>query len=143
MTRPKRLWVVVLVNVAAGILTLAALGYLFAKALPVAGTVILTLVSNVLICSVLITSSIFAFFGYGRSRWIALGTAILFFGIHLIQSLWFYYQPSPALPLDMPSLASSVERNSLGIVLNLWAFLSDKTEAFFDAVGPNNRSRGP
>ena len=141
MTRPKRLWVVVLVNAAVGILTLAALGYVFAKTLPVAGTVILTLVPNVLICAVLITSSIFAFLGYGRSRWIALGTAILFFGIHLIQSLWFYYQPSPALPLDMPSLASSVERNSLGIVLNLWAFLSDKTEAFFDAVGPNNRWR--
>ena len=68
---------------------------------------------------------------------------ILFFGIHLIESLWFYYQPSPAPPLDKASLASSVERNSLGIVLNLWAFLSDKTEAFFDAVGPNKRWRGP
>ena len=50
MTRPKRLWVVVLVNAAVGILTLAALGYLFAKMLPVAGTVILTLVPTVLIC---------------------------------------------------------------------------------------------
>jgi len=62
MTRPKRLWVVVLVNVAVGVLTLAALGFLFAKSLPIAGTVILTFVPSVLICGVLITSSIFAFF---------------------------------------------------------------------------------
>jgi hypothetical protein len=90
-------------------------------------SVILAFVPSALIGAVLITSSIFAFLGSSRYRWVALGTAILFFGIHLIQSLWFYYQPNPALPPDMPSLASSVERNSLAIALNLWAFLSGKT----------------
>jgi hypothetical protein len=33
-------------------------------------------------------------------------------------------------------------KNSLGIVLNLWAFLSEKTEDFFDSA-PNNHWRGP
>jgi hypothetical protein len=144
MTRPKRLWVVVLVNVAVGSLSLAVDGFLLAKVLAVAGAgLLLAFVPGILVPGVLITSSIFAFLGSSRYRWVALGTAILFFGIHLIQSLWFYYQPNPALPLAMPSLASSVERNSLAIALNLWAFLSDKTDAFFDAVGPTNRWRGP
>jgi len=91
----------------------------------------------------LITSSISAFFGHGRSRWVALGTAILFFGVNLIQSLWFYYQPRPGLTLDTAWLASSVVNNSPAIVLNLWAFLSEKTEDFFDAAGPKNLSRAP
>lgn len=143
MARPKRLWVVVLVNVAVGFLTLAALGYLFAKSLPMAWTVVLAFMPTGLLSGVLIASSIFALLGYNRYRWIALGSAILFFGIHLIQSLWFYYQPSPALPAAMPSLASSVERNALAIVLNLWAFLSAKTDEFFAAFGPNNRWRVP
>ena len=142
MSRPKRLWVVALVNVAAGVLSLAAIGFLLAKSLPFARALILSFAPTVLICGVLIASSIFAFLGHGRSRWIALGAAILFFGIHLIQSLWFYYHPTLP-PEEMPSLAPIVERNSLAIVLNLWAFLSDKTDEFFDAVGPSMRSRGP
>jgi hypothetical protein len=141
MSRPKRLWVAVLVNVVAGVLTLAALGFLLAKSLPLAGTLILWFAPTVLICGVLIVSSIFAFRGHARSRWIALGTAILLFGIHLIQSLWLYYHAALP-PEELASLAPSAERNSLGIVLNLWAFLSDKTDAFFDEV-PNDRSRGP
>lgn len=141
MSRPKRLMVVVLVNVTAGVLTLTALGYLLARSLPFLGALMFSFAPTVLICGVLIVSSIFAFRGHARSRWIALATAILFFGIQLIQSLWFYYHP--ALPPEgMPSLAPSVERNSLGIVLNLWAFLSDKTDAFFDEV-PADRPSGP
>jgi hypothetical protein len=142
MSRPKRLWVVVLVNVMAGVLTLAALGFLLAKSLPFAGALMLSFAPTVLICGVLIVSSIFAFRGHARSRWVALGTAILFFGLYLIQSLWLYYHPTLP-PEEMPSLASSVERNSLAIVLNLWAFLSDKTDAFFDEVPDNDRSKGP
>ena len=141
MRRPKRLWVVVLVNVAAGVLTLAALGYLLLKSWSIAGALILTFAPTALTCGVLVASSAFAFLGRERSRWIALGAALLFFGIHLVQSLWLYYQSNPALPPE--SLAPSIERNSLAIVLNLWAFLSDKTDAFFDAVDPNYRSRGP
>ena len=136
MTRPKRLRVVVLVNVAVGSLSLAVDGFLLAKVLPVAGaSLLLAFVPGILVRGALITSSIFAFLGHGRSRWVALGTALLFFGVNLIQSLRSYYQPSPALPPDMASLASSVVNNSLVIVLNLWAFLSEKTEDFFDAAG--------
>ena len=136
MTRPKRLWVVVLVNTAFGSLSLAG-SLLFAKALH--GAVLLAFVPNVLVCGVLITSSIFALLGHGRARWVALGIAILFFGIRLIQSLWLYNHPSQAQFTDMSSLASGAANNLLVIILNLWAFLSDKTEAFFDAAGPNNR----
>jgi len=145
MTRPKRLWVVVLVNVAVGSLSLSIDGFLLAKLPPVAGKagLLLAYVPGVLLRGALITSSISAFFGHGRSRWVALGTAILFFGVNLIQSLWFYYQPRPGLTLDTAWLASSVVNNSLAIVLNLWAFLSEKTEDFFDAAGPKNLSRAP
>lgn len=142
MRRPKRLWLVVLVNVAAGSLTLAAAGYLFVKVLPGAGAMTAGIVPSVLLGGVLITSSILALLGRRPSRWVALGSATLFFGFHSIESLWLYYHPSPALPLDTASLASSVERNLLGLVLNLWAFLSDKTEAFFDAAGPDSRWTG-
>ena len=141
MSRPKRLMVVVLVNVAAGVLTLATLGYLLAKSPPFTGALTLSFAPSVLLGGVLIVSSIFALRGHARSRWIALGTAILFFGMHLIQTLWFHYHPTLP-PEEMPSLAPAVERASLGIVLNLWAFLSDKTDAFFDQI-PHDRSTGP
>jgi hypothetical protein len=141
MSRPKRLWVVVLVNVAAGVLTSAALVFLVAKSLPVAGALIPAFAPTFLICGVLVASSISAFLGHNRSRWIALGAAIFFFGSYLIQSVWFYYHPTLP-PEEMPSLASSVERNALGIILNVWAFLSDKTDAFFDQAS-NDYSTGP
>jgi hypothetical protein len=139
MTRPKRLWAVVLVNVAAGVLTLVELGFLAANSLPLARVLIPAFAPTVLICGVLIVSSIFAFLRYARSRWIALGTAILFFGLGLIKSLWLYYHGGLPPAVITSSVAPHVEQNSLAIVLNLWAFLSDKTDEFFEEVGPNHR----
>ena len=139
MTRPKRLWVVVVVNTAVGGLSLAGV-LLFAKALH--GAMLIALVPNILLCGVLIVSSVFALLGHGRARWVALGIAIMFFGIRLVQSLWLYYHPSQAQFTNMSSLASSAANNLLLILLNLWAFLGDKADAFFDAPGPNNRWRG-
>ena len=149
MRRPHRLWVVVLVNVALGVLTLALIGSWLVKVNEVhkitAGMFVLNFALHILVCVVLIASSIFALVGSGRARWIALGTAILFFGLHLIQSVWLYYQLGPALlPKDRGLfLTSSIERNALALILNLWAFFSDKTDEFFDARGPNNRWRSP
>jgi hypothetical protein len=148
MRRPHRLWVVVLINVALGVLTLALIGLWLVKVNAVhkvtAGIFVHNYALHILLCAVLIASSIFALLGSGRARWIALGTAILFFGFHLIQSVWLYYLSGLALRRDQGLfLESSVERNALALILNLWAFLSDKTDEFFDAKGPNNRWRGP
>lgn len=133
MSRPKRLWAVFLVNVATGLITLAACGFLLAKSLPFARVLIFSFAPTIVLCAVLIASSIVAFIGSGRSRWIALGTAILFFGSSFIQGLWSYYHPTPPLQ-DMSAIAPSIERNALCIVLNLWGFLSEKTDAFVDTV---------
>jgi len=66
MTRPKRLWVVVLVNVAVGSLSLAVDGFLLANIPPFAreAGLLLAYVPGVLVRGALITSSIFAFFGH-------------------------------------------------------------------------------
>ena len=140
MARPKRLWAAVLLNVAAGGLSLAVVGLFVAKLVPVAGIrAIVVFLPDILISGVLITASIFALRGNDRSRWIALGTAVAFFGLHLIQSLWYYYHPSQVPFFDTPSLASNVERAAIGIVVNLWGFLSEKTDAFFDAAAAPER----
>ena len=138
-SRPKRLWAVALVNVAAGALTLLILGLLLAnsaRSVSFAWVLIQALAPTALLCGVLIASSVLALLGRGQFRWVALGSAILYFGIHLIQSLWSYYHAATP-PAETSSLASSVVDNALGIVLNLWAFLSDKTDEFFDAVAPD------
>ena len=134
MTRPKRLWAGVLVNVVAGLVTLLLAGVFAAKLVPVAGLRVSVsfVVPSAVVSCVLVVSSIFALRGNATSRWLALGTAILFFCLHFVQSLWVYYHPIH--PGDPASLAGSVERAALGIALNLWAFLSDKTDEFFDAV---------
>jgi hypothetical protein len=136
MRRPKRLWAVVVVNAAAAALALVVLGLLLvnsAKSLHFPLVLIEALAPTALICGVLIVSSILALRGHSQARWVALWTAILFFGIRMIQSLWFYYHP-PSGPEMTSSLATSVVNSALGIALNLWAFLSDETDEFFDVV---------
>jgi hypothetical protein len=144
MTRPKRLWAVALVNVGAGVLALALSAFMAANLTAVAGgTAVVPFVAGAVLAGVLAVSSILALLGYARARWTALGAALLFFGLNLAQSLWYYYHPGPELSGGAASIAPNVERAALAIVLNLWAFLSDKTDAFFDAVVPEHPQAQP
>jgi hypothetical protein len=138
-SRPKRLWAVAVVNVAAGALTLIVVGFLLAnsaRSVSFAWVLIQALAPTAVLSGALIASSVLALLGRSQFRWIALGSAVLYFGLHVIQSLWSYYHTATP-PAETSSLATSVVDNALGIVLNLWAFLSDKTDEFFDAVAPD------
>ena len=128
-------------NVAVALLNLAALAVVFRNSTLPAGVLLGTagLVISALIAVTVIVSSVLALMGYPQGRWLALGSALVFFGILLIQTLLLIVHLGPSLPAQANAkLAGAVIRNSLEIALNLWAFLSAKTAAFFDA-----RGRGP
>jgi hypothetical protein len=140
MTRPKRLWAVTVFNSGAGLLALLWFGFFAAKVVPLAGLrIVFSFVPGLLIPCVLVVSSIWALRGDDRARWAALASAVLFFGPRLVQGLWHYYHP--VYPGDPASLAESVENAAIGIALNLWAFLSDKTDEYFAAASPGPDGR--
>ena len=59
----------------------------------------------------------------------------MFFGLHLINAALLLVQDRGLLPsLGMTSeVRGAIVNNSLVVVLNLWSFLSDKTDIYFEA----------
>ena len=84
--------------------------------------------------------------GHSFARWLALGSAVVFFGLLLMQALVLLSQHGgPFGHAAANKLRAAVVRNALEIGFNLWAFLSAKTARYFGVLagGPNNRSSGP
>jgi hypothetical protein len=132
--RPKRLWVIAVMNIAVGLISVGMLAFLlFSSRVPAElrpSTSSAALSS--LLAALLIVSCVFALLGYRQARWLALGSAVLFFGILWTQSLLFLVQSGGSLPqVPTRKLWANVVRNSIEIALNLWVFLSAKTAAFF------------
>jgi hypothetical protein len=132
--RPKRLWAITIVNTSAALLGLAALAALLlagfrAGAVPIA---YLDAALSAFIPAFLIVGSILALLGYPRGRWIALCSAVLFFGLRLTQSLMLltHYDAAQS-PFTAKDLRDGVLYNILGLALNVWAFLSGKTDDYF------------
>jgi hypothetical protein len=132
--RPKRLWVIAVINVAVALLSIGTLAFLLlssrvpAELRPPAWSAAL----SSLLAAFLIVSCVLALLGYRPARWLALGSAVLFFGILLTQSLLLLVQSGASLPHVPPrKLWANVVRNSIEIALNLWVFLGAKTAAFF------------
>ena len=142
-SRPKRLWVVAVMNIVVALLSLAAVLVVFQNSKLPAGQLIGTsgIVISAVIAVTVIVSSILALVGYPQARWLALGSALVFFGILLIQTVLLMVHLGPSLPPQANAkLAGGVVRNSLEIALNLWVFLSAKTATFFDARGRGTRA---
>jgi hypothetical protein len=132
--RPKRLWVIAVMNIAVGLISVGMLAFLLfssrvpAELRPSPSSAAL----SSLLAALLIVSCVFALLGYRQARWLALGSAVLFFGILWAQSLLLLVQSGGSLPqVPTRKLWANVVRNSIEIALNLWVFLSAKTVAFF------------
>jgi hypothetical protein len=92
--------------------------------------------SGILAISVIVTS-LLALLRYPKARFPALGAALLFFGILLLQSLLLLIHPSNDLPVgSSPKLWANVIRNAIEISLNVWVFLSVKVADYLRAVNP-------
>ena len=134
-SRPKRLLGIAILNIAAALLSISFLLAVFlrfpARLRPDALSAALTLFLGV----TLIVSCVLALIGHPFARWLALGCAIVFFGLHLINAALLLVQDRGLLPsLGMTSeVRGAIVNNSLGIVLNLWSFLSDETDIYFES----------
>ena len=140
--RPKRLWVVTVMNVAIGLIGIATVGFLLksskipAEAVPATWSATLSILSAM----TLISASILALLGLRRTRWFALVTAVAYFGIILVHNLLIYVDPQaifgqPISDRDSRKLLAAVIRSSIEIGINVWAYLSVKTGAFFRPLG--------
>jgi hypothetical protein len=140
LPRPKRLWVVAIMNMAVAAMTLTALWFMLASdrvPVEVRPTASGAAVSGFLAAS-LIVSSLLALVGYPKARWPVLIAAVLFFGILLLQSLLFIIHPSELLPGgSSPKLWANVVRNAIEISLNMWVFLGAKVAAFLRDAEPS------
>ena len=136
--RPKRLWVVAIMNIAVALIGIGTLAFVLTSS-----TFPSELVPSkwnaavsVLVATTVIVSSVLALLRIRRARWIALTAALVFFGVLLVQSLLVAIDPQAVLgeirsSIQLRKLWAAVTRNSIEIGLNLWAFLSAKTAAFF------------
>jgi hypothetical protein len=91
--------------------------------------------SGILAISVIVTS-LLALLRHPKARLPALGAALLFFGILLLQSLLLLIRPSDLPVGSSPKLWADVIRNSIEISLNIWVFLSVKVADYLRAVNP-------
>ena len=138
--RPKRLVVVVMMNVVLGLFSIVSMVFLLnssqvpAEVVPSGWNAAF----STLVAFALIVSSVLALTGLPRARWIALIMALTFFGLIWLHSLLAALDPEGvigAVPTDRESrkLWAGVVRASIEISLNLWVFLSTKTRVFFDS----------
>jgi len=137
--RPKRLWVVAIMNIALALMSIVALVFLLSSSKVPAEVVpsIWSAAFSALLAAGVIASSVLALLGSHRARWIALTMALIFFGLIWLHSLIAALDPEGvigAVPTDRESqkLWAGVVRTSIEIGLNLWVFLSAKTRMFFD-----------
>jgi hypothetical protein len=136
--RPKRLWVVAIMNIAVALMGIGTLAFMLTSSTfpPELVPSKWSAAFSVFIATAVIVSSLLALLKFRRARWVALTAALVFFGVLLVQSLILAIDPQ-ALLGEIPSkiqsrkLWAGVTRNSIEIGLNLWAFLSAKTAAFF------------
>jgi hypothetical protein len=139
LPRPKRLWVISIMNIAVATITLVALGFMLASdrvPVEVRPTTLRAAVSG-LLAGFLIISSVLALLGYPKARWPALMAAVIFFGILLLQSLLFIIHPSDVLPEgSSPKLWANVVRNTIEISLNMWVFLGAKVTTYLRGADP-------
>jgi hypothetical protein len=138
--RPKRLIVVVIMNVVLASFSIVALVFLSSSSIVPAEIVPSgwNAAFATLDAFALIVSSVLALMGFPRARWIALIIALTFFGLIWLHSLFAALDPEGVIglaPTDGQSLKlwAGVVRTSIEIGLNLWVFLSAKTRMFFDS----------
>ena len=138
--RPKRLIVVVMMNVALALFSIVALVFLLNSSQVPAEVVSSgwNAAFSTLVAFALIVSSVLALMGFPRARWLALIIALTFFGLIWIHSLFAALDPERVIglvPTDRESrkLWAGVVRASIEIGLSLWVFLGAKTKAFFDS----------
>lgn len=138
--RPKRLIVVVMMNVVLALFSIVALVFLLNSSQVPAEVVPhgWNAAFSALVAFALIVSSVLALMGFARARWVALIIALTFFGLIWIHSLLAALDPEGVIglvPTDRESrkLWAGVVRASIEIGLNLWVFLSAKTRVFFDS----------
>jgi hypothetical protein len=94
-------------------------------------------ISSGILAIFVIVTSLLALLRYPKVRLPALGAALLFFGILLLQSLFLLIHPSNDLPVGSPpKLGANVIRNAIEISLNIWVFLSVKVADYPRAVNP-------
>jgi hypothetical protein len=136
--RPKRLWVVTTLNVAIGIFGIVAVGFLLtsskipAELVPAKWSAL----SSIFIAATLIGSSVLALLGFRHARWVALVTAVAYFGTILIQNLLIFLHPEATFghsisDRDSRMFLASVIRSAIEIGINVWGYLSSKTGSFF------------
>jgi hypothetical protein len=137
--RPKRLWVVAIMNIVVALMSIVVLVFLLSSSKVPAEVVpsIWSAVFSALVAAAVIVSSVLALFGSPRARWIALTMALIFFGLIWLHSLITALDPRAVIgemPTDreLRKLWAGVVRTSIEIGLNLWVFLSAKTVAFFE-----------
>ena len=138
-TRPKRLWVAALMNTMLGGLALFTLGYIaFSSSVPtVVRPTLYTAVLGGTTATLLVVSSILALLGKPRSPYFMLASALLFYGLIVVQNAVMLYGSHDWLsPMADKKLTASVVRGLIEILINVWALLTVKTRNFFAAAAP-------
>jgi len=138
--RPIRLIVITLINIVVGLVSIVAVVLLLTSPSVPAEVIpsYASAVFSVLVATTMIVSSLLALIGLPSARWPALVTALIFFGLLLLQTLFAAIDPQSVvgeMPTDrvLRKLWTGVVRNAIEIGLTLWAFLSAKTRAFFES----------
>jgi hypothetical protein len=134
--RPKRLWVVSIMNILLAIMAVGTIAFMLASdrvPAEVRPTLSGATVST-LLAAYLAISSVVAFVGYHKARWLVLSAAFAFFGIILLRSLLLIFYPSDLIPEgSAPKLWPIVIRSAIEIGLNVWVFLGAKYNVFLRA----------
>jgi hypothetical protein len=127
LKRPKRLWVVSIMNIAVATISIVALVFMITSdrvPAEVQPTAVGAAVSGFL-GILLIASSLLALLKYLKARWLALGAALIFYGTLLLQSALLV--AGAELPDGTSTkLWSSIVRSTIEISLNIWVFLGSK-----------------
>jgi hypothetical protein len=132
--RPKRLWFIAILNTAVAVIILVAL--LFALLSPRVPTDVRPDAYSAVLTACLplfvIISCVLALLRYRYGRWLALGSAVAFFGMYLTHYLLLLMNSGAVLPpIATRKLNAGVVRSVIEIGLNLWVFLSAKTSKYF------------
>ena len=93
--RPKRLWGITIMNVLVALIGIGTVGFMLTSAKVPAELVPArwSAAFSILIATTLIVSSVLAFFKSRRARWVALITAMAYFGVMLVHNLLMYVDP--------------------------------------------------
>jgi hypothetical protein len=138
--RPKRLWGITIMNVLVALIGIGAVAFVLTSTKVPAELVPgkWSATFSILIPTTLISSSVLAFFRFRWARWVALISAVGYFGIILVHNLLIFLDPQGMIgqsisERDSHKLLAAVIRSSLEIGLNVWAYLSAKSGAYFRA----------